>query len=99
MEFGERERARERENDPVGIVGAITLILKVKPKPAGWSGNSKKHILLEPAAADGFVDLRINLWKLGWGRQWNQIWLSVGKLEPRATASYHLHDVALCLEC
>jgi hypothetical protein len=72
----------------------------------GWRGESKLLTLPQPAAvaADGglrsaFVDLRVDLFELGWGKEWTQLWLSVGKLNASTTASYHLLDVALCAQC
>lgn len=80
--------------------------MKLVPTPTTWSGESRRYTIPQLAADDaernGFVDVRVDLRALGWGRQWNQLRLAVGELGNNADAtapSYHLLDVALCAEC
>jgi len=80
--------------------------MKLEPAPTTWSGESRRYTIPQLAADDaernGFVDVRVDLRALGWGRTWNQLRLAVGDLDGDtggAAPSYHLLDVALCAEC
>jgi hypothetical protein len=77
--------------------------MKLVPTPITWGGESRRYTIPELATDDaernGFVDVRVDLRALGWGRTWNQLRLAVGELDDAAAPSYHLLDVALCAEC